>query len=188
MAQSKDNLVTQGLSGTIGRMLTFRLRAGKTIVSKLTRGSSLPPTPGQLEVRSKFTQAIAYAKVAIKDPVIKAAYAAVAKPGQTAFNMACSDAFNPPTVESINLEGYNGLLGDIITIRATDVFKVTQVKVAIHNAAGDLLEQGDAEMQATGDDWLYTTTQVNDVPEGSTISVTALDLPGNETVMEVELV
>lgn len=42
-------------------------------------------------------------------------------------------------------------------IQATDDRLVTDVQVAIYNQAGNLVEQGAAELANNGIDWVYTT-------------------------------
>ncbi len=187
MAEAKDNIMTKGFSGTVARLLTFRQRAGKTVVGKLRRPSSAPATDKMLAVREKFTSSIAYAKAAIKDPAIKALYQAAAIGGQSAYNVAVADAFNAPKITGIDTTGYHGAAGDAITVKATDDFKVAAVKVSIFNAAGDLLEQGNAVMQITEVDWLYAATKANAAPAGSKITAVATDLPGNSTSSSVTL-
>jgi hypothetical protein len=187
MTQVKDNILTKGFSGTISRLLTFRQRAGKTIVTKLRRPSSTPPSDKATAVRQKFILSSAYAKAAIKDPATKALYQAVATGGQTAFNMAFADAFIAPKVESIDPGSYHGAVGDTIKVKATDNFKVANVKVSVHNAAGDLVEQGNAVMQTDEVEWLYKATALNAVIAGSKITAVATDLPGNSTSFSMNL-
>jgi hypothetical protein len=187
MAQNKENILTKGMSGTIARMLTFRQRSGKTIVTKLRRTVPVSSSEKAAAVRTKFTSSVAYAKKAIKDPATKALYQAMAKDGKSAFNVATADAFNPPVVESINSSNYHGIIGDTLIVRAEDDFKVTGVKVSIGNAAGILLEQGDAVMEENTIDWLYKTTQANPALSGSKITAVASDLPGNNTSFSVTL-
>jgi len=187
MAQARDNIVTKGFSGTIDRTLTFRQRAGRTIVSKLRRPSSVAPTEKMQTVRAKFTTSIAFAKKAIKDLVLKALYGSAATGMQSAYNIATADAFNPPVVNSINKDSYHGAIGDAITIDATDDFKVESVSVSIHDAAGNLVEQGKAFLQVDRPDWLYTTTAANPALAGSKITATATDLPGNSASLEITL-
>ncbi len=52
----------------------------------------------------------------------------------------------PPTVDSINLDGYRGKLGQVIRVKATDDFRVVEVKVTIRGPAGELIEEGMAEL------------------------------------------
>lgn len=187
MAQARENILTRGLSGTVARMLTFRQLAGKTIVGKLRGPSSVPPTDKMVAVRDKFQSSIAYAKGAIKDPAVKALYKAAAKTGQSAFNVAMVDAYEAPRVNSINTDSYHGAAGDTILVNATDDFKVTGVTVSVHNAAGDLVEEGVAVMQINESDWLFTAAQANAAPAGSKITAVAKDLPGNSTSFSVNL-
>ena len=149
MAIVKDNVLTKGFSGTIGRMFTFRQIGGKTFVSKFQRPPNVVVTDKMVAARTKFSIATAYAKNAVKDPEIKALYQAAAKGGQRAFNVAIVDALNAPTVESIEAQRYHGGIGDRIIIKATDDFKVASVRVTVRNANGGLVEQGDAVPKKT---------------------------------------
>jgi len=187
MAQAKDNIITKGLSGTVAKTITFRQRAGKTIVGKARRGNSGLPTDKALAVRARFTASIAYGKIAIKDPATKALYKAAAGPDQSAFNVAFRDAFTPPKVESIDASAYHGIVGDTLTIRATDDFKVTGVTVSIRDVVGALIEQGTATVQQNGADWMYKSTQSNATIAGSKITALAKDLPGNSGSLEITL-
>jgi len=181
MAKSKNNVITHGLSGKIGDMLVFTQRAGKTIVGKIPDRSTVAPSDKQQKVNKKFQEAIIYAKAAIQDPATKAAYAAAAKGGQNAFNVAVADLFNAPDIESIDLSGYTGKVGDKIMILATDDFKVTAVSVEIYNADGSLVEKGPAVADAAGNHFTYTATTVNAALTGDKIVIKASDLPGNLT-------
>src|SRR5450432_2246246 len=187
MAQSVDNIVTKGFFGSLDKTLTFRQRAGFTIISKKRRGSSSAPSDGMLAVRTKFLSAVAYASKAIKNAVTKALYNSAATGMQSAFNVATADAYNPPVVNSIAADKYHGAVGDHITVDATDDFKVNSVSVAIHDAAGNLIEQGVAVLQTETADWLYTATVVNAAPAGCKVSATATDLPGNTGSLVITL-
>jgi hypothetical protein len=187
VAQSIDNIVTKGFFGSLDKTLTFRQRAGFTIISKKRRGSSSAPSDPMLAVRAKFLTAISYARKAIKNAVTKALYKSGATGMQSAFNVATADAYNPPVVKSIAADKYHGVVGDPITIEATDDFKVNSVLLAIHDAAGNLIEQGVAVLQTETADWLYTATVANAAPAGCKVSATATDLPGNTGSLEVTL-
>ncbi len=180
MAKSINNVVMQGVSGTIGKMLVFRTNAaGKTIVARRPKRSSKPLTEAQLETINRFTEAAYYAKSAIADPELKAAYQAKAKPGQSAYNMAFSDFLKAPALRKLTVDSYNGALGDKITVRLIDNFKILAVAIRIIDANDQMLEQGLATPLTNGLDWEYTAVSVNENVVGSNIEVTATDTPGN---------
>lgn len=183
MAKTKNNIFMTGLSGTVGKQMTLSQKAGDTIVGKKRGASNIPATENQLDIQDRFKVASKYAQAAMKDPDTKAMYLAVAKKSQSAYNVALADAFSAPEIKSINIAGYHGQPGDIILIRAID-FKVAQVHVVISTADGVLVEQGNAVLPATSLDWKYTVTVANNTLAGTRISVTATDLPANETVKE----
>jgi hypothetical protein len=188
MSKANDNVITRNMSGSFGKQIVFRNRNGQTIACKPpVFRKDLVATPVQVENRTKFRVAQAYAKKAIKIDAVKQAYQAVAKPGQAAFNVAFTDAYLAPEILGIDTEGYKGQPNDAILVRALDDFKVTGVKVQVYSAAQVLLEEGDAVETDDTIDWSYTATTVNPNLPGTIIKATAMDLPGNKTVLEKTL-
>ena len=187
MAQSKENVLTKGLSGTIGDLLTFRQRFGKTIVGKRVGPSTFPPTAKATAVRVKFKRCSAYAKAAARDPVTGPQYKALAGEGITAYNLALADAYHAPEVMGIDAINYHGRLSDTITVRAKDDFKVVSVLVSIYNVEGSLIEQGYALQQGNELDWLYCATRENTTLTGSKIKAIVKDLPGNIGSLEIAI-
>jgi len=180
MAESKNNVVTHGLSGKID-LLVFRQKGTKTIVSKVPHKSSKPATAAQEAVKERFQQAVIYGKSVTADPTAKAAYEDQAKEGQSAYNVAIADFFNAPDIEEINVQNYTGAIGSKIIVKATDDFEVSKVHVKIENSDGSLVEEGDAVADAIGLHFTYTATVSNASLVGDKITVTAYDNPGNET-------
>ncbi len=179
MAIVTDNIIMKGMSGTIGKELTYRQFRGKTIVSRYQRPHSVPPTAKKIAAQVKFAKATAYARGAIDNPEIKAMYQSAAGIDQRAFNVAISDALHPPKVDNIELDSYHGHAGDSVMITASDDFKVAAVRVAITDGCGTFVEEGDAVEQADNKHWVYTSTNENARLTGSAISATAVDMPGN---------
>lgn len=185
MAKS-DAMVWRESSGTVGKELTITKRkSGKIQIGKHRKKSSVPATEKQLEIQRRFKNSSIYARAAMKNPDVKAEYQAAAKDDQSAYNLALRDAFKAPEITLVNTAEYTGAIGSKITVRAFDDFRVASVKVKIANAAGEVLEQGDALLQDNALDWIYTATVLNDVLLGSVITVSAKDLPANEAVKEV---
>lgn len=63
------------------------------------------------------------------------------------------DFLSAPVIKTINMQKYTGTIGEVITIRAVDDFRVIGVQVTIYAADGSLLEQGAAIAQSNGLDW-----------------------------------
>ena len=187
MARLKGNAIAEGLSGSIGQMFTFRQIGGKTFVSKYQRATGVPATQKMTAARTRFGEATEYAKRVIRDPSLKALYQAAATGGQRAFNVAIMDALNPPRVESIRAEIYTGRPGDQILIKATDDFKVAEVRVSVHTQSGELVEEGNAVMNENKLDWHYTATRKIPELSGSKITAVAFDLAGNRDSMTVNI-
>lgn len=177
MSQSKNNIVTEGLSGKIYQ-LVFKQWFGRTVVAKRPRKFTTV-TSNQLNIREAFKSAAIYAKAAITDAALKLAYKAKAKPGQTAYNMAFADFFHAPEIGEIDSSGYNGQVGSTLIAQATDDFKVKSVKVSIEKANGSLIEEGLASLLPDGLNWMYVSTVANNTTAGTKISFTATDMPGH---------
>jgi len=183
MAESKNNIITHGLSGKVGDLIVFSQRNGKTIVSKVPKDRTGDYTDNQKEHQRKFQKATLYAKSVIKDPDQNQMYSAAAdvSKGISTYNVAVADLLKAPDIESIDLSAYTGKKGDTIKIIVLDDFAVKSVTVKIENEDGTLLEEGSAV--DSGFEWLYTATQDNKDLAGDKITITATDNPDNMTEM-----
>lgn len=179
MAESKNNVITHGLSGLIGDMIVFRNHYGKTIVSSKPKERTGEPTDAQKTHQAKFQQAILYAKAAINDPATMQGYKDKAKDGVRPYNVAVADFFHAPDFQSVDLNAYTGKIGDTIKVRVSDDFKVKEVSVTILNADGTEVEKGNAVQMAETDDWIFTATKANASLDGDKIVIRASDIPGN---------
>jgi hypothetical protein len=186
MAESKNNVVTHGLSGKVGDILVFRKHGDKTIVASAPSKRTGEPTERQKKQQERFQEATLYGQTALSDPTMKAEYKAAAQTGQTAFNVAVADYFNAPDIKDVDVSAYTGKAGDLITIKATDDFRVASVNVAIYNEDGSEVEHGLA-VQKNKVEWVYTATTDNPSLNGDKIVITASDLPGNVTEKEETL-
>ena len=167
MARVKNNLITEGLSGRVGKRLVFRqLRDGSTVLCTAPDFSNRVFSEEQLTHQSRFQKASAYAKVAAKTQPL---YVHVAEQtGQPAYNIALSDWFHAPVIREITR------LADRIHVDARDNVLVTKVVITISGEQGQNLKQGEA-VRIDGAGWEYTAS----IPEEGTILVEAFDLAGN---------
>ena len=175
MAKIVNNIITEGLSGTLGGKLVFRTgKAGQTIVG--TKPASDPDrefNPAQKAHQEAFRQAAAYAKVARTEDIYAAKAEGTAK---SAYNVAMADWFNKPQIIELDVKDWNGGAGQPIRIKATDDVQVARVSVVISDGNGTVYEQGIAH-PLDGLWWSYvTTTPTNG---NRLLSVTAQDRPGN---------
>ena len=189
MAHVNHSIITGKFKGMLGKELVFREWEGKTIVAKAPKSRTGAPTPQQVETQENFLLASRYAKAVMtgQDPGIREAYAKALRPRQNVYSRALEDFISLPVVKSIGKSAYTGVIGDKITVRAIDDFRVTGVSVEIHSANGTLLEKGNAVQSVNGLDWTYTVTQANNLLAGSKIKAIATDVPGNEGTLEVTL-
>ncbi len=185
MAEVKDNVLIQGISGKFGDDFIFKQRNGKTFISRKPR---MPKkrSKKQKELQEKFAAATAYSVEARQDPELQAYYAHLGKrKGKTAHNMAVADYFAMPTIEQVDTSHYTGAAGETIIIDAYKATKVAKVTVSLRDAEGILIEQGEATEALRG--WHYTTTVSNPQPSGTLLTVRAIDFPGNIAEQEIVL-
>jgi rRNA maturation endonuclease Nob1 len=181
MAESKNNIITHGLSGKVGNLIVFRVRNGKTYVASKPKDRTGELSDAQKDHQKRFQQAVIYAKSALTNPETKQAYKDAASDGESAYNVAVADFMNAPDIEEIDLSKYTGKVGDTIAITVTDDFMVQEVAVTILNADGTEVEHGLAQPGIGGLQWIYTASATNDSLDGDKVIISASDLPGHIT-------
>lgn len=186
MTKVINNPLLVGLSGRLGRTHYYRKRGEQmqmcNMPSKRKRISDKQEDQSQL-----FKEASTYAKRETSDPEVKALYAkAIDNSRRSAYNVALSDYMNPPVIHYIRTAGFTGELGSLITIKATDDFRVENVSVVIYSAKGKVIEKGEAARNKRKPFmWNYRTTVENRGMKGCRIEATAKDRPENKTVAAV---
>lgn len=188
MAIVNRNLITKGLSGKLGKDLVFRQRKGRTILSIAPRFSG-KRSVAQEEQKNRFKKATRFANIQMQNPELKEEYNQVAKEKgiYSGYNLAVSDYFHAPEIESVNTSNYHGEIGDEIEIIAFDNFKVKRVEVEIYGGDGNLLEKGEASNNGMEGEWYYEVSVANSQYSGDKIVVKAFDYPGNVTEKEIVL-
>lgn len=189
MSKSRNNPLTEGLSGKLGKTLVFRNVGGETVLSVAPRPQSGAPTEQQLAHRNKFRMAAAYASGQLGDPAAMTLYKEVAKRKQykSARTLAVADFFNAPVITLVDASAYTGAIGTKILVHAEDDLEVKAVSIDVVNAAGVSVEIGMAIQRGKSSVWEYTATVENTVLAGAKIVVKAIDRPGNSTTKEVTL-
>jgi len=177
MAKVNGNIFMDRLTGMLGdQMIIKQVRGGRTIISK--KASFIGErefSPAQLAQQQAFREAAAYGKM-MKDEEI---YITKANGGaKTPYNIAVGDWFNRPEILEIDLSQWVNGDGGTIRVRAQDDVRVEQVKVAIADETGALLEEGEAQ-DVGALWWEYSTAQA--AANNMRVTVAARDLPGHVT-------
>ncbi len=89
MAISKNNIVTDSLSGKVGNVI-FKIYGDKTVVSKYPDMSGVVKTEKQLENQYLFKAAHFQAKSMLADPIRKAEFVKTLPEGKIAYYAAVS--------------------------------------------------------------------------------------------------
>ena len=185
MARVELNPVLEQIHGQIGD-LVFRRYENKVVLSRKASLRNQEATPAQLATRERFRAGAQYGKQIMADPSLKALYDTAAKAKKKPiFSMMVADYLHAPNVSAVSLEAYTGAVGEIIAVSAYDDFEVMEVRVAVADEGGTVLESGSAVME--NGRWIYTSTTA--VTPGTTVTVTAtaLDRPGNSGSAEATL-
>lgn len=174
----------EGLIGAVNKQLVLKQYGKITVVSSYPDMSRVVKTEKQKKENSRFREAVAYAKAQMADPVAKAEYQAKVKGLQKAFNMAIADFYIPPEITKVDLSAWKGDAGDVITVDATDDFRVERVEAAITDSNGVLLETA-AGRQISAVKWECILQQ--EYTGGLFhVKVSARDRPGNVAAWEGE--
>jgi hypothetical protein len=176
MAIVKDNILLKLVRGTLGKQLTIYERNGQIIMATKRGPSRKKPTQKQLAAREKMSIASARAQRALADPEVKAYYAALAGPGQNAYNMAVRDAYRSLEIQNIQVKD------EEVVVTAKNEFRVAEVEVKVVDADGVVIENGLATMGWNGVDWHY---KAKALPAGGKVIVVAVNLPEVLTVKEL---
>lgn len=165
--------------------LVFRNVRGKVVVARKPDMSNVVYSENQLAHRQRFKQAAAFGKAVMADANVRELYEAAAKSkNMPVFALTVADYFNAPTVDVLDLSGYNGQIDDIIKVSASDDFGVQKVHVSITDENGALIESGYAMETAEGAGlWVYVVTASVEV--NVNVKVVATDRPGGTAVKTV---
>ncbi|MBE0672715.1 MAG: hypothetical protein IH588_19230 [Anaerolineales bacterium] len=174
MATVENNIFIRGLRGALGRQFVVKRGRNRSIVSSYpVFDENRSFTEAQVKQQSRFREAVEFAKSAKGWAV----YVEKARAdNRTPYHVAISDFCHAPEIVTIDPQNWQSGQGGAIHIKAVDDVQVTQVKVAITDKAGTVLEEG-AAVQTNAAWWSYTPA-VNAM-DGASIMVTAFDLAGN---------
>jgi hypothetical protein len=180
MARSKNNVLTKGLSGMVGKQIVFRTWNGKTFISVAPKKPK-KQSAVQKENRSKFKRATVYAKSMMKDPIRKAEYKDIAKKLQlpNAYTAAITDYMRNPQIEALDLANYSGNGGEEIKVTVSKKgFEIQEVEVMIVDQNGEAIEEGKA-VKGLGNEWLYKTSNSFEERQSSKFLIRVRDKTGN---------
>lgn len=178
MAKVKLNSAIKEMRGSLGDMVFIPCGDGEAIARRKGR----PPevfSDKQVAHQTRFSDASAYARSVQKDPALSEPYLASAKAkGLSPYQMALGDFMKAPEIAGIDLSGFNGKAGGVVTVSATE-WKVVDVQVRILSLEGAVQEEGAAALEGGSGTWLYKAR--TNVPSGQTVIVeaTAKDRPGH---------
>ena len=176
MAKATLNAVVGGISGKSGGFV-FRQMGGETFISQSPSVRPGKASRAQQAQRDRFKQATWYARRVLSDPCQLEAYHALGNQlKRRADKMVTSDFLTPPVVDRIDVSKYQGRVGDVIRVLATDDVEVVAVDVTVQ--AGDtLIERGPAAK--VHGVWCYTATVSAPAGVALTVTASAKDRPGN---------
>lgn len=174
------------LGGMLGERVSLRKVNNRLVVINRPKPAPRPLTAGQEAFQKRFKKAAKFAIGQVRDKVTEELYKTGITPSKrSAYLVALNDYLFPPTVSDIDSADYLGNAGDVISIDATDDFKVVRVRVIILDSDGRELERGEAIQYPKKDHiWKYTATVDNPNLSGSTVIATAFDNAENHTTLE----
>lgn len=94
MAISTNNPLLKHAHGRLGKFVVFKTYAYGTVISNYPDMSNVKPSKKQLAEKSRFGDAVRYAKAILADPEKKAAYQATLEPGKSVYHAAIREFMN----------------------------------------------------------------------------------------------
>src|SRR5260221_2057731 len=177
------------ISGMLGEVVSVRKVVRRVVVKNRPKRKMGKLSDKMATVQEKFLEASRYADRQIAKANSRALYATgITTKKRNAYVVAVTDYLSAPKVSSIETIDYHGAIGNPIVVHATDDFMVTKVKIVITNAAGEVIEQGEAGPDAEEVNlWEYKATAANPILTGTKIRAVAYDRPGNTGTAEIVL-
>lgn len=176
------------IGGVLGEKVTLQKVNNRVVVTNRPQRVIKPATEKQEAVQQRFLEAVQYSKQQMENVDSRELYeAAVPEKGKSARQLAMIDYLTIPKVREIDTSTYQGNVGDMILIRATDDFMVVSVNVTVKDKSGKVIETGEAEPEGKINKWKYAATVSNPSLKGTSIQVIAYDHPGNRGIREVAL-
>ena len=179
--------LTKTYSGVFGNQVLFKSRKGQSRITIPPEKTSKAPTQKQLDHRILFAASHEYARSAMQDPAMRAAYAEKATKSLPPYKVAANDYLKPPRVRQIDASGYDGNPGEMIFISAIDNFRVVAVNVKIVDPTGTQIEKGECVYSLPTARYVYTASVYVPDLAGVTIIAEATDTPGHKGVLMITL-
>ena len=167
--------------GKSGNGVVKKVNGKYLYASKPTR--SAKPSPKQLEVQDRFTDANDYVDEVNLKPDLLALYEKAAEAtGKSIYLLCRKDWYKAPRITRPDLTEYNGQVGDRILFKVRDVVGAKRAIVTLSDdEAGTLIEKGLAIQEIAGSfEWIYTATKAVQAGVTVAIRVEAFDYPGNQ--------
>ncbi len=187
MAKSIFNAVMDGASGSIGRLLIFRQRAGKTVIATRKKKVTGKTASAQQEkARERFADSIEYARLAMENPLLRKEFESRASEGQTGYNLAVADFYKKPVFipRRTDVSACTGHAGDVLKVYLAEPARIISVTAVIRNSGGSEVEAAALVRAIEGPVWVYTTVTDFD-PVGHVITFLATDRAGNTAQLVV---
>ena len=156
MAKAVLHPAFAGISGKVSSLI-YRQQNGQTVIVEHTERKDRP-SRAQKQNRSRFGAAKDYAKTVLADPLRRECYRRLAAERKCPSNaLLIANFLNPPTIDIVELKGYEGRVGDVIRVVARDAIEVVSVTVTLRSiTSGAVLESAMATRDH--DVWVYRCT------------------------------
>ncbi len=162
------------------------VQAQEVELVKMTHRQMIARSVGNVDPdcdRVRLSKAAAYAHEAVYNKELRAHYGSATN--SEIFARAVEDYLVHPEIVDLNINNYQGAIGDQILCTVDDNFDVTSVKIAILDGDGNEIESGEAQLLQSANEWVYTAQKAVEALENLEISAEAIDTPGNSTSKKV---
>ena len=153
MAKRTDNIVTRGHTGRFGEFVF----TCNDIVRTRPDFSKRVFSPAQVAHFSRWEQAKAYGRMAIRDPELNSYYGRKAErqKGLGAWHLAIKNYFELPGIRSIYIGTIWNYEHAVLQISSSGIYKLRELKITFSKPDGSILEEGPADLPKEDLYWYY---------------------------------
>lgn len=182
MAKVTLNKAIGGIRGKVDGFV-YRDHYGQTVVMPHAVRED-KPSAAQLDHRSRFRAAQAYAKAVLADPLKRDCYCRLGLARKCPPNaLLVSNFLNPPTIDQVDFSAYQGRMDDVIRVLASDAIEVLRVSMVVLGSDGATLESGPATKDH--DLWVYRCTTAHSGQRPLRLEITAENRAGTKVLQAI---
>ncbi len=139
--------------------MVYRMVGEKSIMSKPPDFSHVKWSQAQVKNRERFSEAVHWARIELREETKRRHYLKRARNGQTAMNVAIGDYMRNLRVMEADWSGCRGAAGDMIRVVLGKRYGASAVRFTLSGPGGEVLQAGMGKVSKDGITCTYMLTE-----------------------------